>query len=112
MNRRDFLLLRRTGPERIVELSCERLYMRWADARSGAGGLEADEPPARATWEGEPPTEIETTSVEALFDELERALDHADTVRIRDHRWLSDAAFAAEVEARVEAFRTRGGKVE
>jgi hypothetical protein len=112
MDRRDFLLLRKRGPERVLELSCERLYMRWADARSGAGALEEAERPGVPSWEGEPPTQITTVSPQSLLDELEGALAGADVLRLRDPRWLADPVFAAEVEARVDAFRARGGIVE
>lgn len=45
MNRRAFLRLTVRGRERVLDLSCERLYMRWVDARMGgavdAAGLDA-----------------------------------------------------------------------
>jgi len=112
MGRRDFLLLRRRGTEQVLELSCEHLYMRWADARSGAGGLEEVERPGIPSWEGEPTTQIATASPESVLDELAKALAGADILRLLDRHWLADATFASEVEARVEAFRSRGGKVE
>lgn len=128
MGRRDFLLLRRVGPERVLELSCERLYMRWADASSGAGGAteatrggrtdsnesgsSGPNAPRAEPWEGEPPSDIVTTSPEALFQELERSLADADVLKLRHKQWLADFAFALEVESRVEAFRSRGGRVE
>jgi hypothetical protein len=115
MDRRDFLLLKTKGRERVLELSCERLYMRWADARSSAGG------PAAATrtdgndpqpWEGEPPTEVVTMSTTDLFAELERKLAQADVLRVLGRDWLADLDFRHDVGSLVEAFRVRGGRVE
>ena len=118
MDRRDFLLLKTKGRERVLELSCERLYMRWADARSGAGGpaaatgAEGREGGDPQTWEGEPPTEIVTMTTTDLFGELERELARADVLRVRGRDWLSDLDFRHDVESRVKAFRDRGGRVE
>jgi hypothetical protein len=112
MNRRAFLLLKTKGRERVMELSCERLYMRWSDARSragaGVGVADAHEP----GWDGEPPSELVTETVDALLGELDRGLAGADALRITDEGWLSDPAFRSELESRVEAFRERGGRVE
>ena len=95
----------------MLELSCERLYMRWSDAHSRAGALEGGESDSTWPWEGEPTTQIETATPEQLLDELDRALAGADTLRLVEPEWLSDRAFAAEIEARVEAFAARGGRV-
>ena len=112
MNRRDFLLLRTRGRERVLELSCERLYMRYADASSGAGRAKESVVSSEAEpWEGEPPTEIVTPTTSELFDELERELSVADVLHVLDLDWLTGEAFRREVEARVDAFRRRGGRV-
>jgi len=114
MNRRDFLTLRTRGEKRIVELSCERLYMRYADARAGVGRWE-EPPPIGATqqaWEGEPPTKIDTPTTTELFDTLERELAGADVLTVLNRDWLTGETFGREVEVRVEAFRSRGGSVE
>ena len=112
MNRRAFLLLKTRGRERVLELSCERLFMRWADARSRAGAAVAAEPGVHGVWEGEPPSDLMTQSVEAILAELDGALAEADVVRLSDREWLSDCAFRDEVERRLDAFRERGGRVE
>ncbi len=110
MDRRDFLLLRSRGTERVLDLSCERLYMQWADARSGAGALE--DPAAPDDWmEGEPPTDIRTVSPAELFEELDRALVDADVLRVLDREWLSDAVFASEVTRRIATFEAGGGRL-
>ena len=123
IDRRAFLTLRTRGRERVMELSCERLYMRWSDARSAAGGVaiaaaaSADAPVDRAAaeqreWEGEPPTEIITQTEEALWAELERGLAGSDEVVLGGREWLGDRVFARAVESRLAAFRERGGRVE
>ena len=114
MNRRDFLSLSTRDSKRILDLSCERLYMRYVDASAGIGrpaeSRALDRNPR--AWEGEPPNEIETPTAIELFETLERELADADVLRVRDADWLSSEAFGQEVEARVEAFRRRGGQVE
>jgi len=112
MNRRGFLLLKTKGRERVMELSCERLYMRWADARSRAGAAVAAEPGVHGVWEGEPPSELMTQTIEDLLVELDRGLAQADVLRVVDREWLSDVAFSDAVERRIGGFRERGGRVE
>ena len=72
MQRRDFLLLR-TGRDNVVELSCERLYMRFVDA------------------------EAEGTTGQ-LFESLARELRSARTVRLTKTEWLAHERLNAEVE--------------
>jgi len=114
MDRRDFFLVWRKGDERVLELSCERLYMQWADACSAADAGDPERAGASLTWswEGEPATEVVTSTPEAVLRELEQSLADADVLRLRDVDWLADAAFASEVENRVAGFRARGGRVE
>ena len=111
MNRRDFLLLKTRGQERVLELSCERLYMRHTDAKSGAlrasGGSGDPE-----SWEGEPPLEMVTPTTDDLLRELDEELASADVLHVLDRDWLVAGAFRGPVEARIDAFRRRGGRVE
>ena len=111
MDRRAFLRLSVKGRRRVLELSCERLYVRYVDAQAAAGA------PARAhdappSWEGEPPTVIETETVAQLFQDLERSLGGVDVVRVLDRHWLGDGQLRREVEARIATFRRRGGALE
>jgi hypothetical protein len=109
MDRRGFLSLGRRGRLRMLDLSCERLYLRWVDAQGRMIGR-ADED---ATLEGgEPPMRIAAETPEELLGELARRLDDADIVRIRDARWLSDEGLRGRVEAILHAFERRGGRVE
>ena len=94
----------------MLELSCERLYVRYVDARSAVGATPQDED--AALWSGEPPTRIETESVADLFDQLERSLARADVLRVQGPEWLNAGDLRSHVDVRVEAFRRRGGRVE
>jgi hypothetical protein len=107
MNRRDFLLFRAEGRLAVVELSCERLYMRYVDARQTA------EPPADdIAADGEPPARFERRSVRQLFDDIARDVRDADLVRITQTEWLAEEDFRREVTALADAVRARGARVE
>jgi len=110
VSRRDFLTLRVSEGRRVLELSCERLFMRYHDACSDAARRQVsnheDVPGADSALTG-----FATPPADALFAELERRLADADELRILETDWLGDGAFAREVAARVEAFAARGGTV-
>ena len=112
MKRRDLLLLRTAEHDRVVELSCERLYMRYNDARAIAGQLGEAEDAGGAPWDGEPPTEIEERTCEELFQDLDRELRGADVLRVLDRSWLVGEALRQELDALLASFRARGGRVE
>ena len=105
MNRRDFLFFRTAGTRRIVELSCERLYMRCLDVQ--LPNAPADEP-----WIGEPPRVVSGRTMTALFQDLERDLEGVDVLRLVDMRWLASEDLRRQLEAVLGAFRARGGRVE
>lgn len=106
MNRRDFLLFRTEGHTKTVELSCERLYMRYVDARR------MPEPDADAVVDGEPPARFDRPSARQLFDDLAHDLREADLLRVTHTEWLAEEDFRREVTALVDAVRARGGRVE
>src|SRR5687768_16800267 len=110
MKRRDFLLFRTEGHTKTVELSCERLYMLYVDARNAA------QAPATAdhldTQNGEPPARFEIRTTRQLFDDLARDLHGADVLRVTHTEWLAADDFKREVDALVDAVRARGGRVE
>lgn len=108
MNRRAFLTLGRRGRRRVVELSCERLYMRWVDARGRARPDDHHESPEI----GEPPTRIAAETTDDLFAELDRQLATADVLRIADEAWLQAPELRERVEVGLRAFERRGGRVE
>jgi hypothetical protein len=107
MNRRDFLLFRTEGRAKTVELSCERLYMRYVDARR------APEPDTEDNVvNGEPPARFARQSVRELFDAIADDVREADLLRITQRDWLADEDLRREVAALVDAVRARGGRVE
>jgi hypothetical protein len=110
MNRRDFLLFRTEGQTKTVELSCERLYMLYVDARTTAqpDAVESLEP----EQSGEPPARFATRTTRQLFDDLSQDLRDADVLCITQTEWLADDAFKQEVDALASAVRARGGRVE
>lgn len=84
INRREFLLLRPGRPG--VELSCERLYMKYLDART-------------------------TGDADQLFTRLAGELSRVTTVGMIDSEWLAPEEFRHELDAVLGAFRARGGRI-
>jgi hypothetical protein len=74
------------GGERVVELSCERLYMRFVDAR-------ADGTTAR------------------LFGDLAFELRSFTTLRLADASWLSCDELSQGLDPVLAGFTERGGRV-
>ncbi len=108
MTRRDFLRLRLERGARIVELSCERLFMRAVDSRVPAALTEPDDRPG-----GEPPRAVAPRPIEQLIDEVERETADADVLRIAGAGWLaSDRLLEEQVNALIASFEARGGLVE
>ena len=112
MNRRDFLFFRTQDRQRIVELSCECLYMQYLDVQLTWGLRQDPVAPDDQAWGGEPTAVFEARSVEQLFGEIERDLDRADVLRISDPEWLATEPLGRHVEALIASFSARGGKVE
>ena len=83
IDRRDFLALK---PGRPAELSCERLYMRFLDAR------------------------LQGTTAR-LFDVLREDLAKTDSVPLSEPSWLSDTVLQEQLETVLGEFRRRGGRV-
>jgi hypothetical protein len=109
VNRRDFFLFRTTAGKRVVELSCERLYMRCVDAESARG---ARVEPIRDTWEGEPPRFVHEPTIDELFSSLDADLRKADILRLVDTRWMASEELKQRLGDLVAAFLARGGVVE
>lgn len=112
MNRREFLRLSARGGERELELSCERLYVRWIDTRAGGASVVDGADAPGGAWDGEPPLDVVVPSAEELLGELETGLRSVQVLRVTGREWLAGADFGREVESRIEAFRQRGGRVE
>jgi hypothetical protein len=85
MNRREFLFLRKSGPDTVV-LSCEQLYMRYVDATVGG-----------------------TTG--QLFNDIEHNLSGANLLQLTDSEWLSCEELQP-MEGILSRFRNRGGRIE
>jgi hypothetical protein len=128
MDRRAFFSVVRRGRLRVLELSCERLHLRWVDARGRARATTPEEaaalgePPrgvAAATAAddaaleaGEPPARIAAEAAADLFESLERRLATADVVRVAGREWLQEDELRRGVDAALEAFERRGGRIE
>ena len=108
VSRRDFLRLRLSEGKRVLELSCERLFMRYHDACSDAARRQVSN---HEDVPGDAAMGFATPPAAALFAELERQLADADELRVLETEWLGDGVFAREVEARIDAFGARGGAV-
>jgi hypothetical protein len=107
MKRRDFLLFKTEGRTKTVEVSCERLYMQFVDARR------APEPSAtELVVDGEPPARFDRRTVQQLFADIARDVDDADVLRLTHTEWLTEEEFRHEVTTLVDAVRGRGGRVE
>ena len=114
MNRRDFLLLRRIDQKRVVELSCQRLYMRYVEAAGGAALARRRQTAGEdAPWfSGEPPAHLDPPSWDVLLRDLRRELAGADVVRVAEHEWIADEAFRQELEGLFGELRGRNVEVE
>ena len=130
MNRRDFLLLR-TEPRgletmpRVVQLSCEQLYMRCLDTQvtgeprdeSADSGAPSAAPALgcgsaeTALWGGEPPARFAERTPQHLFEQLDRELREVEVLRVVDSQWLV-GDLRREFEHLMASFRARGGRVE
>ena len=86
MNRRDFILLGR-GRTRTLEVSCERLYMTFVDARMHG-------------------------STAALLARLANRSTEARRLRLRETAWLARGDFRSALQPILDAFESRGGTIE
>jgi hypothetical protein len=86
LNRRDLLFLGINRTSRSVELSCERLYMKYCDSR------------------------LDDTTRE-LFGRLELELRGVDNLRLVDTAWLACQDLRQRLEPLLVSIRARGGQV-
>jgi hypothetical protein len=111
MNRRDFLFLRQTPRGRTLELSCRALYMRTINAdapTSHPEGAVFDHEP----WMGEPPADFSRADGDDWVRELEAQLREVDVLKLLDSEWLASTPISGEMAPLLDAFRSRGGRVE
>jgi hypothetical protein len=110
MNRRDFLLLRRERELRVVEISCQRLYMRYLDTLiTGAEPTEGDAPDR---WGGEPAAVLDKRTPSQLFEQIALDLQEADVVRLSGPEWIKEGELSDGLDRVVGEFKKRGGRVE
>ena len=114
MKRRDFLLFKTEGSEQLVELSCEKLFMHFEDARSEVNqGMEEAGTFAEADWwSGEPPLLVDNLDTDEFFRSVEAELILADVVQVLDPEWLVQGEFQNRVETLLAAIRARGKRVQ
>jgi hypothetical protein len=86
LNRRDLLLLGISRRTRSIELSCERLYMKYCDSQLD-------------------------NSTQELFERLEFELRSVDNLRLVDTNWLTCDGFRDRLEPLLISVRARGGRV-
>ena len=86
LNRRDLLFLGISRKNRSVELSCERLYMKYSDSR------------------------LDNTTQE-LFERLEIELRGVDNLRLVDTAWLACQDLRQRLEPLLVSVRAHGGQV-
>ncbi len=88
--------------------------MRFVDAQSRVAsckGEDAANPSSHCSY-GEPATTIDLPTKDELLTELERQLADVDVLRVIGRDWLSGGDFKRQVEARLETFISRGGRIE
>ena len=113
MKRRDFLLMRMDGSERVADLSCEKLFMNYQDLNSGfqqsneeSGTLEDAD-----WWAGEPTLNIHSVDPETFFTSVLVDLKGISKVQVQDMEWLAQGEFRVRVETLLTAFKAGGGEV-
>jgi hypothetical protein len=112
LDRRDFLLLRSRPKSREVKLSCEWLYMKCLDTQvTGQLSGQSLESAHSSQDDGEGPAVFDARTTKELFEDLDRQLRDADTVRVTNMRWLS-GDLRREFGSLLRAFRARGGKIQ
>ena len=113
MKRRNFLLFKTEGSEKLVELSCEKLFMHFEDARSedNQGVEEAGTFAEADWWSGEPPLLIDNLDPDEYFRSVESELILADVVQVIDPQWLVQGEFQIRVDTLLAAIRARGKQV-
>ena len=114
MNRREFLLMKQVGNNKVVELSCEQLFMHYESAWQVDPPVVSDTPGMedKPWWDGEPATDVRSTRLNELLAYLERHLGEVDVLQVSHRNWLKDEGFKAQVYGLLTEFQSRGGTVE
>jgi len=95
----------------VVELSCERLYMRCLDTQVTGGRRDESADSAEPSqWGGEPPARFAERTPRQLFEELDRELREVEVLRVVDSQWLV-GDLRRDFDNLMAVFRARGGRV-
>jgi hypothetical protein len=86
LNRRELLSLGINRKSRSIELSCERLYMKYCDSNLD-------------------------NNTQELFERLEVELRGVDNLRLVDTAWLTCQDFRQRLDPILVSVRARGGRV-
>ena len=112
LDRRSFLRLATRGRDRVLEISCERLCIRWVDAPAEARPADlARDAFGWAEEPGEPPACLSLETRGELLRQLDASLAGAQVVRLIQPEWLAHEDLKREVNTRIAEFRRRGGRV-
>jgi hypothetical protein len=111
MKRRDFLRLQSAGSQQIATLSCERLFMCYADSSVRQEGRAGLLPEGEDWWACEPPRQVDRLSVEQLFHEIGQEIAGADVLVLKDREWLQDDEFGRHVEQLLGNFRAQNREI-
>lgn len=111
MNRRDFLSLRVTRQGKVLELSCQRLYMQCLAAEAAAA-VDRDAAIDYQPWMGEPPAMLARPSPESLLGQIEEDLRGILRLRVLESEWLDSTPLGERLAPLLASFRSRGGRVE
>lgn len=113
MKRRDFLLLRTEGSERVADLSCEKLFMHYQELNAGfqQGNKEEGIPDDADWWAGEPSLHISKSDPETFFSGVLDDLKAVNAIQVQDMEWLAQGEFRVRVDTLLTAFKARGGEV-
>ena len=112
MQRRDFLLLRAEGSERVAELSCEKLFIHYQDLNAGfqQGNQEQGLAEDADWWAGEPNLHINSIDPDSFFSSVLEDLKEVNTIHVQDMEWLVQGEFRVRVETLLIAYKARGGE--
>jgi len=114
MNRRDFIFLKNSDKGKVLELSCESLYMQFLDIQTADRVYEdgADTTDPSSCLSSELPTQLTTHKVECFFGDLHAQLRNCSNLRLLDPGWIVAGDFGNKIEVLLRAYKASGGIVE
>ena len=114
VNRRDFILCRATSSGKIVEISCETLYMHIMDIQTASrvSRLKVSGENKNTWMSDEPSLYFDTGSVESLFCDLQSQVNNCKKIRLLNTSWIVNGLFRDKMETLLANFRELGGEIE